>query len=192
MIYQQAFEAGVPFQRFLATVAENRDMWHAMAARASVSRDVVDQVRGAPGRWRLLVIAEDWCGDAVNILPVVARLAEESGRLDLRIVGRDAKPGLMDHHLTNGNRSIPVVILLDETGVCRGWWGPRPAELQALFERDIRPLPKEDRYPRLRRWYARDGGRAIALEIAEMVLCAATRAAGHCTNVRPCRELKAA
>lgn len=192
MIYERAFDAGINFQEFVARAAANSEMWHTKAARARVSPEVIQQVRDASGRWRLLVIAEDWCGDAVNIVPVVARLAEESGRLDLRIVSRDGWPGLMDRHLTNGSRSIPVVILLDEAGACRGWWGPRPSELQAWFEREGRALTKEARYRELRRWYARDRGRAIAQEIAQLVRCGARRAESGCANVHGCEERRAA
>ncbi|MEJ2186818.1 MAG: thioredoxin family protein [Gemmatimonadota bacterium] len=190
-MYERAFDAGATFRQFIADAVANRDMWRAMAKRASVPQEVVERVRRVPGRWRLLAIAEDWCGDAVNILPVVARLAAASSRLELRIVRRDAWPELMDHHLTNGTRSIPVIILLDEAGACRGWWGPRPQELQTWFEREGRALPKDARYPELRRWYAQDRGRAIAQELAELVACGASRD-GDCASVHPCRRLRAA
>ena len=37
----------------------------------------------------------------------------------------------MDQYLTNGSRSIPIVIVLDDDFRELGHWGPRPAELQA-------------------------------------------------------------
>jgi hypothetical protein len=172
-MYEQAYWEGVAFDEFLEGVEANRAMWQAMAPRARVAGDQVERARDVPGRWRLLVVAEDWCGDAVNILPVVARLVEQVDALELRIVDRDAHPDLMGRHLTNGTRSIPVVILLDEGGSCRGWWGPRPLELQALFEAEVRLLPKEHRYPVLRRWYARDRGESTAEEIVDLIVCAA-------------------
>jgi len=52
------------------------------------------------------VLVEDWCGDAVNTLPVIGRLAEHASNIELRVVGRDANLDLMDAHLTNGSRSI--------------------------------------------------------------------------------------
>ncbi len=172
-MYEQAYRDGTTFEEFLRAAEVNREFWHAMAARARVPATALARARELPGRWRLLAVSEDWCGDAVNILPVVARLVEQVDALELRIVDRDSHPDLMDRHLTNGNRSIPVLILLDDRGVCRGWWGPRPSELQALFEAEVRALPKPERYPVLRRWYARDRGEAIAREVVDMVACAA-------------------
>lgn len=192
-MYERAFREGITFQEFLAGAAVNRDLWQGVAARVRLAQDVVERARALPGDWRLLAIADDWCGDAVNILPVVGRLAEEVDGLSLRIVSRESFPEVMDRHLTRGSRSIPVVILLDDAGHCRGWWGPRPSELQAWFEAVGRPLPKEERYREIRRWYARDRGAAIAREIVDLVVCATSPAAEICHDVRhPCPDQVAA
>lgn len=153
----------------------------------------MQRARGLPGDWRLLAIADDWCGDAVNILPVVSQLVARIDTLALKIVSRESRPELMDRHLTNGSRSIPVLILLDDEGTCRGWWGPRPSELQAWFEAEGRPLPKEDRYRELRRWYARNRGAAIAEEVVALVACAVQADARDCGDGRrPCQDRLAA
>ncbi len=57
------------------------------------------------------------------------------------------------------------MIVLDEMNRELGHWGPRPTELQAwvLANRD---LPQEERYPEVRRWYARDRGVSTLCEIA--------------------------
>lgn len=193
MMYEQAYREGTTFEAFLEGAEKNRELWHAMAPRARVPIETVERTRSVPGDWRLLAIADDWCGDAVNILPVVARLVEQVDTLELRIVGRESRPDLMDRHLTNGSRSIPVLILLDDQGVCRGWWGPRPSELQAWFEAEGRPLPKDERYRELRRWYARNRGVAIADEIAELITCATLPEARDCSDAtHPCPDRLAA
>ena len=46
-----------------------------------------------PGtRRRLLVIAEDWCGDASSTVPVVARFADAVPGMELRVLRRDQHP----------------------------------------------------------------------------------------------------
>ncbi len=192
-MYEQAYRDGATFDAFLARTRVNRELWHAMAPRAKVPAAVVDRGRALAGNWRILAIADDWCGDAVNILPVVARLVEQVEGLDLRIVGREMFPELMDRHLTGGSRSIPVLILLDQDGVCRGWWGPRPTGLQAWFEAEGRPLPKEERYREIRRWYARDRGASIAREVVAVLACAASKDEDECDKARrTCTESTAA
>ncbi len=168
-MHRSAYEAGRTFEEFLASASSNREMWEGLAARARVSDAEVARCAAIEGEWKLLALAEDWCGDAVNALPVIARLADAAPNLSLRIVGREEFPGLMERHLTTGTRSIPVVVLLDGEGQPHGWWGPRPRALQAWFEAEGRTLPKDVRYRELRRWYARDRGAAVAREVVDLL-----------------------
>ena len=64
-------------------------------------------------------------------MPVLAKLAATVPGLELRVILRDQHPEVMDRYLTNGSRSIPIVIALDEQFRELGHWGPRPRELQA-------------------------------------------------------------
>ncbi len=119
----------------------------------------------APGARRILVIAEDWCGDAVNTVPILARFAEAAPGVELRIILRDANPEVMDRYLTNGSRSIPIVIALDEEFRELGHWGPRPTVLQSWVLANRATLPKTELYPKVRQWYARDRGESTLREV---------------------------
>lgn len=192
MSYEEAFRRGRTFSAFLDAVSANEDLWRATARRAALHEDALARIASVPGHWRLLVLADDWCGDAVNTLPVIARLAEAAANLDLRVLGREEAPEIMDRHLTGGARSVPVVILLDEQGAARGWWGPRPRILQAWFESRGRGMEKAERYLELRRWYARDRGVTTAREIADLVWCGAHGTTDAYSGTRPCRGTRAA
>jgi hypothetical protein len=113
------------------------------------------------------VIAEDWCGDASNTVPILAKFAESVPGLELRVILRDANPGLMNQYLTNGSRSIPIVIALDESYQEIGHWGPRPTELQAWVMANRAIMPKAEIYPKVRKWYARDRGETTLREVLE-------------------------
>lgn len=78
-----------------------------------------------PQTW--LVITEGWCGDAAQNLPVLHKLAELNKNVDLKLVLRDDNLELMDLYLTNGGRSIPKLIALDEELNELFTWGPRPS-----------------------------------------------------------------
>ena len=162
---KQRYENAASFAEFLRGATANAEMWQAMASRARVPDDVLRDVESIGGRWHLLVLAEDWCGDAINTLPVLAALADLASNLDLRILPRDANPDLMDTHLTGTSRSVPVVILLDVNYAERAWWGPRPEPLQAWVLQAGRALTKEDRYREVRRWHARDRGATTLAEV---------------------------
>ena len=156
----------VSFEAFLPTAQENADLWRGVWDRVRLPDDLVERAAAVPGRWHLLVLSEDWCGDAVNIVPILARLAEFVPNVDLRLLARDENLDLMDAHLTDGrSRSIPVVLVLDEDFVEQGWWGPRPSELQAWVMEEGLALEPEERYRLVRQWYARDRGRTTLEEV---------------------------
>ena len=136
--------------------------------------DYVRRVSSLPGRWHLLVLSEDWCGDAVNTVPIVARLVERCPNVDMRVLARDVNPDLMDAHLTGGSRSIPVIIVLDEAYEERAWWGPRPTALQRWVSGQGQLLEKTARYREARTWYARDRGRTTLDEVVSMLERAAS------------------
>ena len=166
---RERFRDGRTFREFVAAAHANCDLWIAMARRARAAPEAIERAEALAGRRFLLVLNEDWCGDAVNTLPYVAALVDGSEKLELRIVGRDANPDLMDAHLTDGARSIPIVIAYDAEFRELGSWGPRPAELQAWATGPGRALDKAERYKEIRRWYARDGGRTTIAELLALL-----------------------
>jgi hypothetical protein len=172
------FLAAPDFEAMLASARKNVELWTAVWRRARVGDEYLRRVAAVGGAWHLLALSEDWCGDAVNTLPVVARLAELSPNLDLRVLGRDANPDLMDAHLTGQSRSIPVVILLDDAFRERGWWGPRPTVLQRWVSGQGQLLEKSARYREARTWYARDRGRTTLDEVVSLLERGAASASG--------------
>jgi hypothetical protein len=168
------YEAALRFAEFLQQAQQNAALWRDTYRVARVADELVTRASALPGRWHLLVLVEDWCGDAVNTVTYLARLAELAPNLDLRVLGRDANPDLMDAHLApTGARAIPVVMVLDEHHQERAWWGSRPRPLQAWVEREGMALEKAERYRYVRTWYARDRGRTTLDEVLALLEVAA-------------------
>ncbi len=114
-----------------------------------------------------LVITEAWCGDAAHALPVMAKIAEASASIELKIVLRDENSELMNQFLTNGGRSIPKLIRLNaEDHSVLSTWGPRPQLLQDIFlegkenGEDMKELKRQ-----MQIWFARNRGKAILGEL---------------------------
>src|SRR5262245_907718 len=111
------FEAALDWPDYLESTVTNHPLWISLDRLVELPVDLVDRARLAAARANLrhvLVLAEDWCGDAVNIVPWVARLVEQLPGVDLKVLGRDANPDIMDAHLKGTSRSIPVIILFDD------------------------------------------------------------------------------
>ena len=165
----ERYRAAQAFDAYVATAAKNADFWRGVHRTATVPEDLIQRAQALAGAWHLLVLSEDWCGDAVNTVPIIAHFTEHIPRLELRILPRDQNLDLMDAHLSSGTRSIPAVLALDADFVERGWWGPRPVKLQRWLRSDGLLLPKEERYARTRAWYARDRGRSVLTEVVDML-----------------------
>lgn len=127
---------------------------------SKLTEETIENVKkiSQPQTW--LVLTEGWCGDAAQNLPVLNKIAEENENVDLKLVLRDENLELMDAFLTNGGRSIPKLIALDENKNVLFTWGPRPSvatkmitdykEQNGVVDAKI----KED----LQRWYNKDKG----------------------------------
>jgi hypothetical protein len=159
--FRRLWDEALTYEAFIGSSTKNVPLWEAVHR---LSR--LPAWAGAPERpLHLLVLAEDWCGDAVNTVPHLVRYAGETDGVDLRILRRDEHPEVMNRYLTSGTRSIPVVIVLDEEFQELGHWGPRPEELQAWVLENRETMEKSVRYPLIRRWYARDHGETTLREV---------------------------
>ncbi|MDT8435874.1 MAG: thioredoxin family protein [Gemmatimonadota bacterium] len=166
----------LPWERYLEDeVREHAELWRGVWERATSPDDQLARLAAIGGRWRLLVLSEDWCGDASNTVPVLARFALDAPQLEIRILKRDANLELMDRYLTNGSRSIPLAIVLDPEGTPVARWGPRPAELQELVisQKRAGERPVDEIYKDTRRWYAKDHGRTTIRELVDRIAEAA-------------------
>jgi hypothetical protein len=164
---KMVWERGLPYEAFVAASERHRGLWEGIYRIVRVPDWAFNAVPVGTRR-RLLVIAEDWCGDASSTVPIVARFADATPGLELRVVRRDEHPELMDRYLTNGSRSIPIIIALDEDYRELGHWGPRPTPLQAWVMANRPQIPKDELYPQIRRWYARDRGETTLREVLAM------------------------
>ena len=175
---RERYESAMTLDAFIERAQVNQDLWRAMYRRAQAPQDLLGQP-ALPTTRHLLVLLENWCGDAVNTIPVVARYAEAHPQLELRVLRREENPDLMDAHLSGTARAIPVVLVLDENYEELGWWGSRPAELQRWIESaEGQAVEGAERYKAVRRWYARDRGRSAVREITRLLApTAAARAA---------------
>lgn len=164
--FEQLWREALSFEKFVAAATKHQALWAGVYRTAEIPTWAVEAV---PEETVLnfLVIAEDWCGDASNAVPVVAKWVDQFDGLRLKIIRRDEYPAVMDQYLTDSSRSIPIIIALDADFQEVGHWGPRPEELQRFVMHHRAIIPKQELYPQVRRWYARDRGVAILREVMQ-------------------------
>ena len=118
-----------------------------------------------------LVISEGWCGDAAQILPIIKLMTEVSENIDLKLVFRDENEELINLFLTNGAKSIPKLLLLDEAFNLINHWGPRPEGAKNLIieYKAKHGIVDEAAKIALQKWYLDDKGISTMKEIVWMI-----------------------
>jgi hypothetical protein len=162
--FRTLWAEALSYQAFLESSTKHKGLWEGIYAITRLPPWAVAALPPGESR-KLLVIAEDWCGDASSTVPILARLVDQVPGLELKVLRRDEHLEVMDQYLTNGSRSIPIVIALDDDYQELGHWGPRPRELQAWVMANRVSIPKAELYPQVRQWYARDRGASTLREV---------------------------
>ncbi len=146
-----------------------------------LEEDVVASLQAIDRPLTWLVLTEGWCGDAAQIVPVMQKMADQSDHIELRLLLRDEHPEIMDAFLTNGARSIPKLIILDQGNqTVLGEWGPRPEVVQNMVmagkEQSLATTSDEGRSSiwnevkiESQKWYARDKTRSTQREVLAAV-----------------------
>lgn len=122
-----------------------------------------------PQYW--VVLTELWCGDAAIHLPLIEKMAALNNRIRLCILLRDDNLEIIDEYLTEGTRSIPKLILLDENLEEIGGWGPRPERAQQIRDvwKDAGGGDKDLMLEDIQRWYIQDKGISTEKEILALL-----------------------
>jgi hypothetical protein len=109
----ERFAQGLTFAQYLAQMRSNKDRFEQRMADAVITPADREAIRGR--KLKVLVITEDWCGDALVGFPALARLVEGAPDVEMRVFLRDANPDVMDQYLKRGlYRTIPVIVFFDE------------------------------------------------------------------------------
>jgi hypothetical protein len=124
------FEQGLTYEAYKAQMTRNRERFEENEKRVDLGKADLEAFRALPRPVKVVVLAEDWCGDVIANLPVLGRLAKESGKLDVRVFLRDQNDDIMQRYLNKGQfKSIPVFVFFDEDFRELGHWIERPASV---------------------------------------------------------------
>ena len=134
----------------------------------AVTEEVKSDLGKLDKKYIWLVLAEGWCGDAAQIVPVINKMSELTENVSLKIALRDDNDVLMQHFLTNGGKAIPKLLILDAATLeVLADWGPRPhgAKQLILDYKAAHGVVDETAKIELQKWYLHDKGVAIQNEI---------------------------
>ena len=109
----ERFAQGMTFPEYLAQMRTNQERFAKRLAETEINPD--DRAAMWGRKLKILVVTEDWCGDALVSFPGLAKLVEGAPDVEMRVFLRDANPDVMDQYLKRGlYRTIPVFVFFDE------------------------------------------------------------------------------
>jgi hypothetical protein len=162
--------SGQTFTDFLAAAKARREGWLRIADSAQVDEALLARARAVGGTWRVLVVAIDACGDSMNSVPYLAKLAAAVPGIDLRIVlpvnGRAVQAA---HRSMDGRQATPTIVLLDSSGRDVGCIVELPKEIRHWAHGVRSTVSSDSLHAGIRAFYARDRGRGITTEMVELL-----------------------
>ncbi len=115
MVTRERFMQGMTFQQYLDQMGTNKETFVKFLDEVEIKPEDREAIKRLGGKLNILVITEDWCGDALYNFPSLAKLVEGVPGVEMRVFLRDQNPDLMDQYLNKGLfRSIPVFVFFDE------------------------------------------------------------------------------
>ncbi|MGH2583280.1 MAG: thioredoxin family protein [Dehalococcoidia bacterium] len=117
-------------EQYLEQMQENRALFEANLAAVRLTDEERAPFARLPSPLTVLVLTEDWCGDSAANLPIVMALAQETGKLEVRILKREGNEDITDNYtVADGRNHIPTYIVLADDLNEVGHFIERPAAI---------------------------------------------------------------
>ena len=153
MVTRERFRQGLTWEQYLDQMTTNKETFLKFYGEAKIRPDDRAALDRLGTKVSCLVLTEDWCGDALYNLPVLAKLVHDNPRVEMRIFLRDKNPDLMDQYLNQGiYRSIPVFAFFDENMNEVARFIERPPKLTEQLEKAMLEVRKKLRAENLEAW----------------------------------------
>ncbi len=185
--YKNYLQKGISYDQYKQLMAEDLALNHDLKIKEYInlnqrrmhrvektyipSAEITTQVKNLKHKTYWLILTEHWCGDASQTLPALNSIAELSeGMIEMKLGYRDQNDELMNAYLTNGTKSIPKLIQLDEHFNVTGIWGPRPTVAQKLVkELKSNPATAASYANELHLWYAKNKQQELEKEVTQLL-----------------------
>lgn len=144
MDLNQWFDKGMHPDTYIESMQENKENLLHIYDHFTPPEDNEFIEKLTKQKLRVIVLTEDWCGDAMLNIPILLHMTEQAN-IPVKLLLRDGNLELMDQYLTNGtSRSIPIFIFIDEDGNEVAKWGPRADKIQKFVDESRQNLPSKD------------------------------------------------
>lgn len=129
VVTPERLSQGISYKEWLEQIDRNQEKFVDNYEGTQLNPDDVAAIKALMaqpnGPATCMAIGEPWCPDVFRGMPVIAKLAEETG-LDLKIFFRDQNIDLMNEYLYKGEfQSIPTLVFFTKDHKELGVWHER-------------------------------------------------------------------
>lgn len=193
-LFNKAYDQSISYQEFIDLIDEkikeglstgneqnetlsnftkiNRSRMKRVSKTVKLLPELIEKIQNLNTKHIWLVLTESWCGDAAQSVPILDLIAQESQNIELRIVLRDDNDYLMQKYLTNGGRSIPKLIAINQEKDTELYtWGPRPKKGTEFFlnQKELYNGVTAEVKEALQKWYNQDQGISLQQDLLEIL-----------------------
>ena len=147
------WENAIEYTKFLKGARENIEIMKARYKDLQITEQDLEYLRSLQNDLRILVIGTDRCSDTTGNLPLLAKMADISSKIQLRIIDSDVNAEYHQQFKVNGKRKTPVVLFLSASHeeLCR--WAERPNAAYKVINEATNPS-LENRTKELKNLYS--------------------------------------
>ena len=110
----EQFLQGMSPKEHIPRMKINRERFSQVLAAVEIPAEDRDYFASLPSPLHVAVFTEDWCGDHISTTPVLYRLAEETGQLEVRVFMRDQNLELANSFLPQHRwGTVPVFVFFN-------------------------------------------------------------------------------
>ena len=131
-ISAEAWQTGLTLEAYVDSMQRHQAATRRRLAQPALSPEDRDQLAHVAHARHALAMTEDWCGDSMLNVPILAQVVDAIPGMDLRIFRRALTPPLDEYYQEQDITHIPVFTFLDAHFHPLATWVERP---QAAHER---------------------------------------------------------
>jgi hypothetical protein len=139
-VTQAKFNEGMTYEQALEKMPRNKPQIEKNEGLINLTDADLAPWRSLPETLNLLVLVIDPCPDVYTNLPIINRIARETGKLNIRIFMRDDNKDLMAQFMNGPYESVPAMAFYDQSMNLKSVFIERPknvTELRAQKTREI-------------------------------------------------------
>jgi len=141
-VTRERFDQGMTYDQFKAQLTRSQEQYERSEQQLHLSEPDLAGFRGLP-RYDVLVIVTETCPDVITNLPILVRIARETGNFEPRIFMRDDHKDLMAQFMNGPYESVPAFAFYDADFALQGVFIERPPAVTELRTQKTREIHEQ-------------------------------------------------